>query len=35
MYRPVVVAMIAMGMMQASIHQIIDMIPMWHRFVPA
>jgi hypothetical protein len=27
--------MIAMGMVQPSIHKVIDMIPMGHRFVPA
>jgi hypothetical protein len=35
LYRPVVVAMIAVRMMQPSTHQIIDVIPMRHGFVPA
>jgi hypothetical protein len=30
-----VVAMIAMGMVQPSIHEVIDMVPVGHGFVPA
>jgi hypothetical protein len=30
-----VVAMIAMGMVQPSIHEVIDMVPMGHGFMPA
>jgi hypothetical protein len=30
-----VVAMITMGMVQPSIHEVIDMVPMGHGFVPA
>jgi hypothetical protein len=33
--RPVVVAMIAVRMMQPSIHEVINMVTMRHRFVPA
>jgi hypothetical protein len=35
LYRPMVVAMIAMGMVQPSIYEVIDMVPMGHGFVPA
>jgi hypothetical protein len=33
LYRSVVVAMVAMGMMQPSIHEVIDMIPMGDRLM--
>jgi hypothetical protein len=35
LYRAVVVAMIAMGMMQPSTHEVIDVVAMGHGFVPA
>jgi hypothetical protein len=35
LYRAVVVAMIAMGMMQPSTHDVIDVVAMGHGFVPA
>jgi hypothetical protein len=35
LYRAVVVAMIAMGMMQPSTHEVIDVVAMGHSFVPA
>jgi hypothetical protein len=35
LYWPMVIAMIAMGMVQPSIHEVIDMVPMGHGFVPA
>ena len=35
LYRAVVVAMIAMGMVQPFTHEIIDVIPMGHGFMPA
>jgi hypothetical protein len=35
LYRPMVVAMSTMGMVQPSIHEIIDVVPVGHRFVPA
>ena len=33
--RPVIVAMVAVRMMQPPVHKIIDMIPMRHGFMPA
>ena len=35
LYRPVVVAMIAMRMVQPSTYEVIDVVPMGHGFVPA
>jgi hypothetical protein len=35
LYWPVVIAMIAVGMMQPRVHQVIDVIAMRYRFVPA
>jgi hypothetical protein len=35
LYRPMVVAMITMRMVQPSIHEVIDVVPMGHGFVPA
>jgi hypothetical protein len=35
LYWPMVIAMIAVGMVQPSIHEVIDMVPMGHGFVPA
>ena len=35
LHRSVVVAMVAMGMVQPSIHEVIDMIPVGHAFVSA
>jgi hypothetical protein len=34
LYQSVVVAMVAMGMMQPSIHEVIDMIAVRYGFVP-
>jgi hypothetical protein len=33
--RPVVVAMISMGMVQVPVDKIVDVVAMWHRLVPA
>jgi hypothetical protein len=35
LHRSVVVAMVTMGMVQSSVHEVIDMIPVGHTFVPA
>src|SRR5687767_4511608 len=35
LHRPMVVAMIAMGMMQMAVYQIIDVVAMRDRFMPA
>ena len=34
-YRPVIVAVIAMRMMQASFHNVISVVPVRYGFVPA
>jgi hypothetical protein len=35
LHRPVIVAMIAVRMMQAPVHEVIDVVAMWNGFVPA
>jgi hypothetical protein len=35
LHRSVIVAMVAMGMVQSSVHEVIDMIPVGNTFVPA
>ena len=35
LYRPMVIAMIAMRMVQPSVHEVVDVVPMGHGLVPA
>ena len=35
LYRPVVITMIAMRMVQASVHEVVDVVTMGDGFVPA